>query len=154
MKEESAAQLGCCHRPMALGGTGGSLSPSLDFQLFRGDQPAPLGTDLHGLQEDTLSMKHEPPGLHASSTDDKKFTVKYPQNKDKLGKQPERAGEGAPCPAFSSHNSSSPPPLQNRKSPSPLAFCPCPPVNSISKELPFLLHTFYPGYPLLLPPPH
>ncbi|KAI2515741.1 zinc finger protein 683, partial [Homo sapiens] len=38
MKEESAAQLGCCHRPMALGGTGGSLSPSLDFQLFRGDQ--------------------------------------------------------------------------------------------------------------------
>uniref|UniRef100_G1RDB2 Zinc finger protein 683 n=1 Tax=Nomascus leucogenys TaxID=61853 RepID=G1RDB2_NOMLE len=204
MKEEPAAQLGCYHRPMALGGTGGSLSPSLGFQLFRGDQVfsacrplpdtvdahgpscaswlcplplapgrsallaclqdldlnlctpqlAPLGTALQGLQEDALSMKHEPPGLHASSTDDKKLTVKYPRNKDKLGKQPERAGEGVPCPAFSPHDSSSPPPLRNRKSPSPLAFCRCPPANSISKELPCLLHTFYPGYPLLLPPPH
>nr|XP_014987484.2 tissue-resident T-cell transcription regulator protein ZNF683 isoform X5 [Macaca mulatta] len=204
MKEEPATQLDCCHRPMALGGTGGSLSPSLDFQLFRGDQvfsacrplpdtvdahgpscaswlcplplapgrsallaclqdlnlnlctprPAPLGTALQGLQEDTLSMKQEPPGLHAISTDDKKLTLKYPRNKDKLRKQPERAGDGAPCPAFSPHNSSSPPPLQNRKSPSPLAFCPCPPANSISKEFPFLLHTFYPGYPLLLPPPY
>uniref|UniRef100_A0A2K5PH75 Tissue-resident T-cell transcription regulator protein ZNF683 n=1 Tax=Cebus imitator TaxID=2715852 RepID=A0A2K5PH75_CEBIM len=203
MKEEQAA-LGCCYKPKALGGTGGSLSPSLDFQLFQGDQafsacrslpdtvdahgpscaswlcplplapgmsallarlqdldmnlctpqPAPLSTALQGLQEDTLSMKHQPPGLHTGSTDDKKLTVKHPWNKDKMGKQPERAGEGAPCQAFLPHDSSSPPPLQNRKSSRPLAFCPCPPATSISKELPFHLHTFYPGYPLLLPPPY
>ncbi|XP_012295666.2 tissue-resident T-cell transcription regulator protein ZNF683 isoform X4 [Aotus nancymaae] len=204
MKEETAAQLGCCHKPKALGGTGGSLSPSLDFQLFQGDQvfsacrplpdtvdahgpscaswlcpllltpgrsallaclqdldlnlctpqPAPLSTALQGLQEDALSMKHQSPGLHTSSTYDKKLTIKHPWNKDKMGKQPERAGEGAPCQAFLPHNSSSPPPMQNRKSPRPLAFCPCPPDTSISKDLPFCLHTVYAGYPLLLPPPH
>nr|XP_012295664.1 tissue-resident T-cell transcription regulator protein ZNF683 isoform X3 [Aotus nancymaae] len=204
MKEETAAQLGCCHKPKALGGTGGSLSPSLDFQLFQGDQvfsacrplpdtvdahgpscaswlcpllltpgrsallaclqdldlnlctpqPAPLSTALQGLQEDALSMKHQSPGLHTSSTYDKKLTIKHPWNKDKMGKQPERAGEGAPCQAFLPHNSSSPPPMQNRKSPRPSAFCPCPTDTSISKDLPFCLHTVYPGYPLLLPPPH
>ncbi|XP_049731865.1 tissue-resident T-cell transcription regulator protein ZNF683 [Elephas maximus indicus] len=38
MKGNSAPELGCCHKPKYLGGTGSSLSPSLDFQFCQGDQ--------------------------------------------------------------------------------------------------------------------
>ncbi|XP_055466966.1 tissue-resident T-cell transcription regulator protein ZNF683 [Psammomys obesus] len=38
MKRKPAAQLGCCYKTKALGGSGGYLSPSLDFQLCQDDQ--------------------------------------------------------------------------------------------------------------------
>ncbi|XP_008071236.1 tissue-resident T-cell transcription regulator protein ZNF683 [Carlito syrichta] len=205
MKEEPAAQLGCCHRTKAPGNTGSSLFPSLDFQLSQGDQvfsayrsfpdtvdacgpscdhwlcllalasarstllACPQGLDLdldptagtpghspQGLRKDALSMKRQPPGLHACSTNDKKLTAKYPPSRDKMGSQPEGAGEGAPCPTSFPHDSSSPFLWKNRKSPNPLAFFPCPPSTPIHLhgERPFHFHPFYPGYPLFLPPPY
>nr|XP_033696365.1 tissue-resident T-cell transcription regulator protein ZNF683 isoform X1 [Tursiops truncatus] len=71
-----------------------------------------------------------------------------------MGRQRERAGEGSPSPSFSPHNSSFPNPWQDKKSPSPLAFCSWPPPTPISKELPSHLCPFYPVYPLLLPSPY
>lgn len=71
-----------------------------------------------------------------------------------MGSQLERVGKGAPCPPFSSHNTSSPPPWQHTKSPSPLAFCSCHLSAPVSKEQPFHLRPLYPAYPLLLPPPY
>lgn len=67
---------------------------------------------------------------------------------------PGRAAQGPPCPFFPPHNSSSPALRLKGKSPSPSVFCPCPPLAPISKELLLSLHPFYPGYPLLLPPPY
>ncbi|KAF5924589.1 hypothetical protein HPG69_004461 [Diceros bicornis minor] len=187
-----------------LGSTGGSLSPSLDFQLCQGNQvfpacrsppdtvdahglscanwlcplplaparsallacpqgldlylcalqPAPLGTAPQGLREDTLSTKHQPPGLHAGSTNDEKLIARYPPSRDKMGSRPERVGKGTSCPSFSCPNSSSATPWQNRRSRSPSASCSCPLPAPSSKELPFHLHPFYPAYPFLLPPPY
>lgn len=71
-----------------------------------------------------------------------------------MGSQRGRAGEGSPGPSFSPHNSSFPNPWQDKKSPSPLAFCSWPPPTPISKELPSHLCPFYPVYPLLLPSPY
>ncbi|XP_053516349.1 tissue-resident T-cell transcription regulator protein ZNF683-like isoform X2 [Artibeus jamaicensis] len=118
-------------------------------------QPAPPGTAPQGLREDSLSTKHQPPGPHGGSPDDEKLTAKYPLSRDEMGSQQERADKGAPCSSFSPYNnSSSSSPWQNRKSPNPLAFCPCPLPTFISKELPFHLHPLCPEYPFLLPPPY
>ncbi|XP_020014278.2 tissue-resident T-cell transcription regulator protein ZNF683 [Castor canadensis] len=130
-----------------------TCSQSLDLYLCT-LQPVSLGTAPQGLREDVWSMKHQPPRLPGSSADDKKLTAKYSPSRDKMGSQAERAGQGATCPLFPSNNSTSPTPQLNRKSPSPLAFCPCPPLVPISKEQPSFLHPFYPGHPLLLPPPY
>ncbi|XP_073089558.1 tissue-resident T-cell transcription regulator protein ZNF683 [Manis javanica] len=116
-------------------------------------QQASVGTDLKSLREDVLSMKHQAPRPHAGSTSDTVVTTKYPWNGDKMGSHPERAGEGDTCPSFSPHNSSSPAPWENRKNAGPLAFCCCPLLAPMSKEPPFHLQPFFPGYPLLLPPP-
>ncbi|ELW47655.1 Zinc finger protein 683 [Tupaia chinensis] len=109
-------------------------------------QPAPLGAAPQGLRRDSWSTEHQPPGLHASTTDDQKLTDKLPESRDETGSRPERVDQGAPCPSFSPHKSASPTPCWDRKSP-------CPPPTAPSVELPFRLHPFYPGYPLLLPPP-
>nr|XP_060479365.1 tissue-resident T-cell transcription regulator protein ZNF683 isoform X3 [Panthera onca] len=167
MKGESAPELGCCHKTQPPGSTGSSLSSSLDFQLCQGNQgldlylcalqPASLGMAPQGLRSDTLSTTLQPPGLHAGSTDGEKLTAKHSANRDQRGSQWERAGEGARCPSFCPHSSSCPPPWQNSRSPSPLAFCSCLSCllpTPISKVLPFCLHPFCPAYPLLLPPPY
>ncbi|KAM5268450.1 tissue-resident T-cell transcription regulator protein ZNF683 [Hipposideros larvatus] len=154
MKGEPTPELDCCNKIKPLRSTGNSLSPGLDFQPCQGNQMAPPGTAPQDLREDSLSTEHQPPGPHAGSIDDKKLTAKYPLNGDKMGNQLERVGEGAPCPSFSSHNTSSPPPWQNTNSLSPLAFCSCHLFAPVSKELPFCLHPLYPAYPLLLPPPY
>ncbi|XP_072831148.1 tissue-resident T-cell transcription regulator protein ZNF683 isoform X10 [Vicugna pacos] len=117
-------------------------------------QSAPLGTASQGLREDALSTRHQPPRLHAGSSSDEKLKAKYPPSRDEMESQPERVGEGPPCPSLSPHNSSPPNPWQNKKSPSPLAFHSCPLPAPISKEFPPHLHPFYPAYPLLLPPPY
>ncbi|KAK2488867.1 hypothetical protein MC885_010039, partial [Smutsia gigantea] len=129
---------------------------------------ASVGTALQSLREDVLSMskpmvrdctlveagEHQAPRPHASSTNDKVVTTKYPWKGDKMGNHPERAGEGDTCPSFSPHNSSSPARWENRKNSSPLAFCSCPLLAPLSKEPPFHFQPFYPLYPLLLPPPY
>ncbi|KAF6346075.1 zinc finger protein 683 [Rhinolophus ferrumequinum] len=117
-------------------------------------QMAPPGTAPQDLREDSMSTKHQPPGPHAGSIEDKKLIAKYLLSGDKMGSQLERVGKGAPCPPFSSHNTSSPPPWQHTKSPSPLAFCSCHLSAPVSKEQQFHLHPLYPAYPLLLPPPY
>ncbi|XP_069932903.1 LOW QUALITY PROTEIN: tissue-resident T-cell transcription regulator protein ZNF683 [Oryctolagus cuniculus] len=109
-------------------------------------QLASWDTSLQGLREDTLSTKHQPWRLHASSPDDEKLTAKHPPSSHQMGSRPGKAGLGAPCPSLPPHYSLSPAPRQERKSSSPT---PAP----MSKELPFRLHPFYPGHPLLLPPP-
>ncbi|KAM6174098.1 LOW QUALITY PROTEIN: tissue-resident T-cell transcription regulator protein ZNF683 [Erethizon dorsatum] len=144
-----AAQLGCRHKTKALGDSRGSLAPNLDFQLCQGSQH-PLPQARHRDE----SLRAPALGLHASSTDDEKLTAKYPLNRDKMERQPETAGQGAPCLALIPQNSSNPTAQLNRKSPSPSAFCPCPPSTPISKELPFYFLPFYPRYPLLLPLPN
>ncbi|XP_057567292.1 tissue-resident T-cell transcription regulator protein ZNF683 [Hippopotamus amphibius kiboko] len=117
-------------------------------------QSAPSGTALQGLREDALSTRHQLQRPPVGFSNGEKLTAKSPPSRDKMGSQLERAGEGAPCPSFSPHNSSSPNPWQNKKSPSPLAFCSCPPPMPISKGLPSHLRPFYPAFPLLLPPPY
>uniref|UniRef100_A0ABI8A1U7 C2H2-type domain-containing protein n=1 Tax=Felis catus TaxID=9685 RepID=A0ABI8A1U7_FELCA len=118
-------------------------------------QPASLGMAPQGLRSDTLSTTLQPPGLPAGSTDGEKLTAKHSASRDQRGSQWERAGEGARCPSSCPHSSSCPPPWQNRRSLSPLAFCSCLSCllpTPISKELPFCLHPFCPAYPLLPPP--
>ncbi|XP_077006842.1 tissue-resident T-cell transcription regulator protein ZNF683 isoform X2 [Tamandua tetradactyla] len=195
MKSDPAPELGCCHKTESLGGTGGSLFPSQDFQFCQDDQvfsacrpltdtvdthgpscaswrcpmplapacpqgldlylctlrPAALGTVLQGLRDDTVSIEHQPPGPHASSTDDQTLTAKYPPSSDEMKRQPEKASEGSPCRPPSPCNRSSPVSWQNKKKPSSSAFSPYPPPASISKELPLHLH---PYYPLLLSSPY
>uniref|UniRef100_A0A8C9B023 Tissue-resident T-cell transcription regulator protein ZNF683 n=1 Tax=Phocoena sinus TaxID=42100 RepID=A0A8C9B023_PHOSS len=115
---------------------------------------APPGTAPQGLREDASSTRHQPPRRPAGSSNGEKLTAKYPLSRDKMGSQRGRAGEGSPGPSFSPHNSSFPNPWQDKKSPSPLAFCSWPPPTPISKELPSHLCPFYPVYPLLLPSPY
>ncbi|XP_037354917.1 tissue-resident T-cell transcription regulator protein ZNF683 isoform X2 [Talpa occidentalis] len=118
-------------------------------------QPAHLGPAPQRLRQDVLSRKHQAPGLPASSTDDEKLTAKYPPARDKTGSQPERAGEGAPCPSVvSPHKSTSPTAQQKRKGPRPWAFCTCPTPTPVFKDLPFHFRSLCPACPLLLPPPY
>ncbi|XP_048672003.1 tissue-resident T-cell transcription regulator protein ZNF683 isoform X1 [Marmota marmota marmota] len=102
-------------------------------------------------QSSLFCSGHPPLGLHAIFTDDEKLAAKYHLSRIEMGNQPERAGQG---PFFPPHNSSSPTLWLNGTSPGPSVFCPCPPLTPISKELLLSLHPFYPGYPLLLPPPY
>ncbi|KAM5248627.1 tissue-resident T-cell transcription regulator protein ZNF683 [Ctenodactylus gundi] len=97
---------------------------------------------------------YQPLELHASSTDDGKFTAKSMLRRDKTGSQPETAGQGGPCPPCSVHRSSKPTLQSKRKSRSLAAFCPCPPPAPISKKLPFHSLPLYSGCPLLLPVPY
>uniref|UniRef100_A0A8D1QVJ0 Tissue-resident T-cell transcription regulator protein ZNF683 n=1 Tax=Sus scrofa TaxID=9823 RepID=A0A8D1QVJ0_PIG len=143
-----------CSLPLAPAGSALLACPQgLDLYLCA-LQSAPSGTALRGLREDALSPRHQPLRPSASSSNDEKLRAKDLLNKDKMGSQLEKAGEGTPCPSFSSHNSSSLNPWQNKKNPSPLAFCSCPPPTPTSKELPSHLRPFYPAYPILLPPPY
>uniref|UniRef100_A0A8D2AQH0 Tissue-resident T-cell transcription regulator protein ZNF683 n=1 Tax=Sciurus vulgaris TaxID=55149 RepID=A0A8D2AQH0_SCIVU len=141
-----------CPLPLVPAGSALLACPQgLDLYLC-GLQPTSLGTAPRGLGED--SWNHQPPGLQASSTDDERLATKYHLSRNEMGSQPEGTGPGGPCPSFPPHNSSSPALWLNGKSPRPSVFCPCPPAAPISKELLLSLHPFYPGYPLLLPPPY
>ncbi|KAM4873500.1 tissue-resident T-cell transcription regulator protein ZNF683 [Thomomys bottae] len=115
-------------------------------------QPAPLRATQKDLQEDTSVMKHQPPMLHDSTSDDDKLTAKYSPSRDKMASQEERASQAALCSSFPPHNNCSLTPRLKRRTPSPPVSCPCPPPPPISNELPFHLHHFHPEYPLLPPP--
>ncbi|XP_029421109.1 tissue-resident T-cell transcription regulator protein ZNF683 [Nannospalax galili] len=119
---------------------------SLDLYLCA-LQSASLEVDPQDLREDVSSMNHQPPGHCDDSMDNEKLTTKDSANREKMGSHPERG----PCPSLPPQTSFSSGPRPNRKSPSPSAFCPCPPAP-ISKGLPFHLYSVYPGYQLLPPP--
>lgn len=78
--------------------------------------------------------------------DDRKLTAKYPSCSDETGSWLDKAGLDPACLSFPPLYSPSPIPWLKRK-------CPSPTSTPVTKQLPFCLPKFYPGHPLLLPPP-